>query len=192
MENTRGIARGISGQLKLGFTWSIAFHLNDFNPRKDAYSITVSIYYHLFAKKKLQDLAQLPLMLFPRDLSPELHDLIFNLAYGGGIQQNLVLRTPQISSSLTMVAARFGFTIVPESLCCIRLPSISFLPVEDPQLVTSISLYPVLVIVLRDRGEGLILNIPNSTYYFSRLAINRNLLNVVMKIAIFINDPIDR
>jgi len=85
-------------------------------------------------------LAELPLILFPRELAPSLYDLIIHFCHDQGVVPRLATQAPQMSASITMVASGFGFTFVPESLTIIAMPGVSYRRIEDPQLTTEIAL----------------------------------------------------
>lgn len=83
---------------------------------------------------------QFPLVLFPRELAPSLYDTIIRFCHDQGVQPRLGTQAPQISASIAMVAAGFGFAFVPESLKCIASPGVKFIEITDPQLTTEIAL----------------------------------------------------
>lgn len=85
-------------------------------------------------------LADLPLILFPRELAPSLYDLIIRFCHDQGVVPQLATQAPQMSASITMVASGFGFTFVPESLTIIAMPGVCYRRIEDPQLTTEIAL----------------------------------------------------
>ncbi|PIJ42708.1 LysR family transcriptional regulator [Tatumella sp. OPLPL6] len=85
-------------------------------------------------------LADLPLILFPRELAPSLYDLIIRFCHDQGVVPQLATQAPQMSASITMVASGFGFTFVPESLTIIAMPGVCYRRIEEPQLTTEIAL----------------------------------------------------
>ncbi|MBV4367587.1 LysR family transcriptional regulator [Erwinia sp. BNK-24-b] len=88
----------------------------------------------------LSQLADDTLIMFPREVAPSLYELVFSACLRAGFQPHAGQQSPQISSSIGMVAAGFGFAIVPESLCCITHPDVVFRPVNDAALNTDIAL----------------------------------------------------
>lgn len=194
LEKAKGIARGISGKLSIGFASSTAFHpqifrlLRRFQDRFPDITLLpqeesmASLMHNLqeglldaafvrlpcesskafnlkaIASEKMAlvlptghrlghspclSLAQLseePLILFPREVAPSLYEVIISACLRAGFQPDGVQQSPQISSSVSMVAAGFGITIVPDSLRCISLPGVSFHQIEDAALGSDIAL----------------------------------------------------
>ena len=98
---------------------------------------------HALAKESHVALSQLgedPLIMFPREVAPSLYELVLSACLRAGFQPHTGQQSPQISSSVGMVAAGFGFAIVPESLCCISHPGVTYLPIDDATLNTDIAL----------------------------------------------------
>ncbi|WP_147200428.1 LysR family transcriptional regulator [Pantoea sp. MBD-2R] len=98
---------------------------------------------HALAKETRVALSQLgdePLIMFPREVAPSLYELVLSACLRAGFQPHTGQQSPQISSSVGMVAAGFGFAIVPASLCCISHPGVTYLPIDDAALNTDIAL----------------------------------------------------
>lgn len=98
---------------------------------------------HALAKEAHVSLSQLgndPLIMFPCEVAPSLYELVLSACLRAGFQPHTGQQSPQISSSVGMVAAGFGFAIVPESLCCISHPGVIYLPIDDAALNTDIAL----------------------------------------------------
>lgn len=194
LEKAKGIARGISGQLSIGFACSTAFHpqifrlLRQFQSRFPAITLlpreenmatlmnelqeglldaafvrlpcesSKAFNLKVIASEKMAlvlpqghrlahtprlSLAQLreeALVLFPREVAPSLYEVIISACLRAGFQPESVQQSPQISSAISMVAAGFGITIVPDSLRSIRLPGVSFHQIEDAALSSDIAL----------------------------------------------------
>lgn len=194
LEKAKGIARGISGKLSIGFASSTAFHPSIFRllhrfqddfpairllPQEESMAALMhdlqeglldaafvrlpcesskAFNLKVIASEKMAlvlptghrlghssrlSLAQLreePLILFPRDVAPSLYEVIISACLRAGFQPDGVQQSPQISSSISMVAAGFGITIVPDSLRCISLPGVSFHQIEDAALGSDIAL----------------------------------------------------
>lgn len=88
-------------------------------------------------------LAQLqddPLIMFPRKVAPSLYEVIISACLRAGFQPERFQQSPQISSAISMVAAGFGISIVPDSLRSIKLPGVSFHQIEDAALGSDIAL----------------------------------------------------
>ncbi|CAK9886830.1 MAG: HTH-type transcriptional regulator BenM [Candidatus Erwinia impunctatus] len=193
LEKTKGIARGISGQLSLGFASSVTFHRDVFHLLRnfqDKYPEMVLLTREASMEALIHDLqdglldvafvrlpcessrvfdvkvvasekmcvalpathplscqaslslSQLknePLILFPGEVAPSLYELIVSACLRAGLQPDKGQQAPQIASALSMVAAGFGFTIVPESLRCISHPNVTFHPISDITLCTDIA-----------------------------------------------------
>ncbi|MCT2385407.1 LysR family transcriptional regulator [Erwinia pyrifoliae] len=194
LEKAKGIARGISGRLSIGFASSTAFHPQIFRllhrfqhrfpaikllPREEnmaalmhdlqeglldaafvrlpcesskAFNLKViaieKMALVLPAKHRLCDtpclsLAQLqddPLIMFPREVAPSLYEVIISACLRAGFQPQRLQQAPQISSAISMVAAGFGISIVPDSLRSIQLPGVSFHQIDDAVLSSDIAL----------------------------------------------------
>ncbi|WNN44298.1 LysR family transcriptional regulator [Winslowiella toletana] len=194
LEKAKGIARGESGQLSLGFACSIAFHSAIFNllqqfqtrypamtllpreanmstlmhdlqeglldaafvrlPCESSKAFNLKIIAseamrivlpasHALNQQATLSLAQLtdtPMVTFPRELAPSLYESIISACLRSGFQPQTGPQSPQISSAIGMVAAGFGFAVVPASLCCINFPGVTFHHCDDPALTTDIAL----------------------------------------------------
>ncbi|CCP01122.1 HTH-type transcriptional regulator alsR [Erwinia amylovora Ea644] len=194
LEKAKGIARGISGQLSIGFASSIAFHPQIFRllhrfqrrfpaimllPREENMAALMhdlqeglldaafvrlpcesskAFNLKVIASEKMAlvlpadhrlcaapclSLAQLqddPLIMFPRKVAPSLYEVIVSACLRAGFQPESFQQSPQISSAISMVAAGFGISIVPDSLRSIKLPGVSFHQIEDAALGSDIAL----------------------------------------------------
>lgn len=194
LEKARGIARGISGQLSLGFASSVAFHpavfqlLRDVKARYPALELltreenmaslmedlqdglldaafirlpcesskafnlrvidTERMLIALSASHPLSGSASLSLtqligeqmIMFPREVAPSLYELVISSCLRAGFHPDALLQSPQIASSLGMVAAGCGFSIVPESMTCISHPDVRFHPISGNTLFTDVAL----------------------------------------------------
>ncbi|MTD27953.1 LysR family transcriptional regulator [Erwinia sorbitola] len=119
---------------------SKAFNLKAISSEKMALVLPAG---HRLGNTPCLSLAQLreePLILFPREVAPSLYELIISACLRAGFQPDDVQQSPQISSSISMVAAGFGITVVPDSLRCISLPGVSFHQIEDAALGSDIAL----------------------------------------------------
>jgi DNA-binding transcriptional LysR family regulator len=59
-------------------------------------------------------------------VAPGLYELVYNSYLRAGIDMQRTYQSSQISSSLSMVEAGFGFALVPQSMTCITLPNVSY------------------------------------------------------------------
>jgi len=194
LEKAKGIARGVTGKLSLGFASSVAFHQDIFRllhafqqqfpsvtllPREASMSTLMqdlqeglldaafvrlpcetskSFHLKLIASEamrivlpashplseqeeiRLTQLSDTPMVMFPREVAPSLYESIISACVRAGFQPQTGPQAPQISSAIGMVAAGFGFALVPESLSCVAMPGIRFLPCPEASLTTDVAL----------------------------------------------------
>ena len=88
----------------------------------------------------LSELVGTPLVLFPHEVAPGLYELVFNACLRAGLAPADSQQASQLSSSLSMVAAGFGFALVPVSMQCIGHPEVTFHRLSDQMLKTDIAL----------------------------------------------------
>lgn len=88
----------------------------------------------------LRELADLPLILFPRESAPALHDLITAFCGGLGIEPRRGQRAIQMQTIIGLVSAGLGFALVPASLQTLQRPGIVYLPLagQAPQVETGL------------------------------------------------------
>ncbi|HCI9705983.1 TPA: LysR family transcriptional regulator, partial [Klebsiella pneumoniae] len=89
------------------------------------------------ALEQLRDVAPI---LFPREVAPGLYELVYNSCLRAGIDMERAWQSSQISSSLSMVNAGFGFALVPQSMTCIQQPKVSYHPLSGAPLKTDIAI----------------------------------------------------
>jgi DNA-binding transcriptional LysR family regulator len=78
----------------------------------------------------LAALAEETLILFPRTIGPGLHDAIIASCQRARFSPKLGQEAPQISTTVQMVAAGFGVSIVPQSIAQIRLAGVAHIRIE--------------------------------------------------------------
>jgi DNA-binding transcriptional LysR family regulator len=89
----------------------------------------------------LTDLAEEPFILYRRASGPGLYDTITGACHRAGFMPRIEQEAPRIVATLNLVASGFGVTIVPESLCAMRLAGVTYRAIgEAEQLVAPISL----------------------------------------------------
>lgn len=88
----------------------------------------------------LQALQHEKLIIFPREVGPGLFDAIISACYRAGFQPTLGQQSPQMVSAIGMVAAGFGFTLVPRSLTAIQANNVTYHEIDDSLLKTKITL----------------------------------------------------
>ena len=69
-------------------------------------------------------------ILFPRTIGPGLHDAIIASCQRAGFSPKLGQEAPQISTTVHMVAAGFGVSIVPHSIAQIHLAGVAYIGIE--------------------------------------------------------------
>jgi DNA-binding transcriptional LysR family regulator len=78
----------------------------------------------------LAALAEETLILFSRTIGPGLHDAIIASCQRAGFSPKLGKDAPQISTTVQMVAAGFGVSIVPQSIMQLRLAGVAYIRIE--------------------------------------------------------------
>ncbi|OOE32839.1 hypothetical protein BZG05_12815 [Salinivibrio kushneri] len=99
--------------------------------------------HHAFAKQQSVTLSQLghdPIILFPRDIGPGLHDALVDGLKGAGLTPSNASLAPQLHSATAMVSAGFGIALVPESLTTQLSDHVAVVSVEDMPLVSHVVL----------------------------------------------------
>ncbi len=89
----------------------------------------------------LSDLASEPFILYRRNALPGLYDTIISGCERVGFNPRIAQEAPQIISTLNLVAAGLGVTIVPASLRNLAMPGIVFRALKPkPRLIAPINL----------------------------------------------------
>lgn len=91
------------------------------------------------AELSLFELQKTPVVIFPQEVAPGLYELVYNACLRAGINMDGQQQASQFASSLSMVAAGFGFAIIPQSMACISHPQVTFHQMEEA-LKTDIAL----------------------------------------------------
>ncbi len=90
---------------------------------------------HAFASEKTISLKQLSkdsFITFPRGIGPELYDSIMQACRDVGFTPKIGMESPQISSSINLVAAGFGVAIIPASLKSIHADGVTYHDIAQP------------------------------------------------------------
>lgn len=98
---------------------------------------------HRLARKqriKLEMLAGEPFVLLPRDVSPTLHDVIVGACRNAGFEPVLGQQAPQLSSVVNFVAAEFGVSLVPASVCQIQVEGVVYADVAGANITIRLAL----------------------------------------------------
>lgn len=89
----------------------------------------------------LSELASEPFILYRRNAVPGLYDTIISGCERAGFNPQIAQEAPQIISTLNLVAAGLGVTIVPASLRNLAMPGIVFRALKSkPRLIAPINL----------------------------------------------------
>lgn len=80
------------------------------------------------------------LILFPRALGPGLYDSIIAACRRAGFSPALGQESPQVPSTVNMVAAGFGVSIVPASIRSVHAEGVTYHPIEGDTLKVQIAL----------------------------------------------------
>jgi len=98
---------------------------------------------HPLAKKKkiaLSALAQDPFVMLPRVASPTLHDVIVGACREAGFEPIAGQQAPQLSSVVNLVAAGFGVSLVPASVCQIQVEGVAYREVSGKTIPIRLAL----------------------------------------------------
>lgn len=99
----------------------------------------------------LQSLTQLPLVIFPRHISPSFHDTILSCFHEAGLTPHIAQEAIQMQTIVGLVSAGMGMALVPQSVSNLKRPGVDYLPLDSkaPFIETGLawrrdSLSPVL------------------------------------------------
>lgn len=88
----------------------------------------------------LEQLCDTPVILFPQEVAPGLHNRVYGCCERAGIDMQYTQQSSQLSSSLSMVASGAGFALVPKSMAAISPPGVTYHSLTSPKLSTDIAL----------------------------------------------------
>jgi DNA-binding transcriptional LysR family regulator len=80
----------------------------------------------------LRDVPQLPLVIFPRPISPGLHDAILSCFHAAGITPVIGQEAIQMQTIVSLVSAGMGIALVPQSVSNLMRPGVDYRPLADP------------------------------------------------------------
>lgn len=83
-------------------------------------------------KISLHQLAEEPLIIFPRELGPGFYDAILAAYQNSGVTPPLGQQAPQIAGTVPLVAAGLGVSIVPQSLDQLHTGGVTFHHIHPP------------------------------------------------------------
>jgi DNA-binding transcriptional LysR family regulator len=81
---------------------------------------------------RLQDLPRLPLIIFPREISPALHDAILSCFRAAGITPVIGQLAIQMQTIVSLVSAGMGLALVPQSVSNLMRPGVEYRALADP------------------------------------------------------------
>jgi len=81
---------------------------------------------------RLQDLPHLPLIIFPRESSPALHDAILSCWRAAGITPAVGQQAIQMQTIVSLVSAGMGLALVPQSVSNLMRPGVEYRALADP------------------------------------------------------------
>ncbi|CDG81742.1 LysR family transcriptional regulator [Janthinobacterium agaricidamnosum] len=80
----------------------------------------------------LKSLPALPLIIFPRVISPALHDAILGVFRAAGITPLIGQEAIQMQTIVSLVSAGMGIALVPQSVSNLMRPGVEYRPLQDP------------------------------------------------------------
>jgi DNA-binding transcriptional LysR family regulator len=98
---------------------------------------------HRLSRQPCIDLAELAddsFIFFPRPIGPDLYDSMISACRSAHFTPAISMESPQISSTTNLVAAGFGVTLIPASICQIQVAGVSFHELRGTPLQTGIAL----------------------------------------------------
>jgi DNA-binding transcriptional LysR family regulator len=81
---------------------------------------------------RLQDVPRLPLVIFPRHISPGLHDAILSCFRAAGVTPVIGQEAIQMQTIVSLVSAGMGLALVPQSVSNLMRPGVQYRPLADP------------------------------------------------------------
>jgi DNA-binding transcriptional LysR family regulator len=81
---------------------------------------------------RLQDLPPLPLVIFPRQSSPALHDAILSCFRAAGITPAIGQEAIQMQTIVSLVSAGMGLALVPQSVSNLMRPGVEYRALAGP------------------------------------------------------------
>jgi DNA-binding transcriptional LysR family regulator len=79
----------------------------------------------------LADLASEPFILYRRHTGPGFYDLIIAACNQAGFTPQIAQEAPRILSTLNLVAAGLGVTLIPESLQSLHMDGVAYRPIKS-------------------------------------------------------------
>jgi DNA-binding transcriptional LysR family regulator len=79
----------------------------------------------------LRTLAELPLIIFPRDISPAFHDTILACFRNAGVTPHIGQEAIQMQTIVSLVSAGMGMALVPQSVSNLKRPGVQYRALAD-------------------------------------------------------------
>jgi DNA-binding transcriptional LysR family regulator len=80
---------------------------------------------------RLQDLPALPLVIFPRESAPALHDAILSCFHAAGVTPAIGQEAIQMQTIVSLVSGGMGLALVPESVSNLMRPGVEYRALAD-------------------------------------------------------------
>ncbi|MBN4053399.1 LysR family transcriptional regulator [Haliea sp. AH-315-K21] len=102
---------------------------------KEPIYVAVSNRHSLATAKSIamKSLATEPLIVFPQANRPSFADQTISECRKSGFIPNVVQETEDAVSALVLVSAGLGISLVPHSACNIKIPDVTFIPLNNPK-----------------------------------------------------------
>lgn len=88
---------------------------------------------HSFAYRReieLTDLADQPLIVFPKNLKPSFADDVIAMCHNEGFQPRIEQEVEDVVTAVALVSSGFGLSLVPESAANLKLPGVVYRPLK--------------------------------------------------------------
>ncbi len=98
---------------------------------------------HIDTAREHMDLARLaqdPLVMYPRAAVPGLYDMVIEACHSHGFEPRLGQSSSQVASAINLVAAGFGYAVVPESIRDIHPQRVTYHRLRNPAIRSGIAL----------------------------------------------------
>jgi DNA-binding transcriptional LysR family regulator len=82
-------------------------------------------------KMSLKRCADLPLIIFPRRMSPAFHDLILGCLRDAGLSPRIGQEAIQMQTIVSLVSAGMGFALVPQSVSNMKRPGVEYRAMQE-------------------------------------------------------------
>ena len=99
------------------------------------------------APPSMQQLAEVPMIVFPTGPGPNFADITHGLFRRRGLKVNVIQQVNDLQTALSLVASEMGFTLVPEQVQRLSRDGVQYVRLADDNITTP-------VIISRRRGEN--------------------------------------